>query len=117
MEHVVQFGINIDDDAISKAIEGSAKRQIIDELKAEVRDYLGVTGKRDYYGNMRFEYKHLVDDIKRELEAELRDRMKDQIFGELVEKMSKNTVRQKWFKEAMLKVLPDIMEDAVGEGR
>ena len=117
MEHVVQFGINIDDDAIREAIKASAERQIIDELKAEVRDYLGITGKRDYYGNMRFEYRCLVDDIKKELEAELKDRMRDEIFDTLVEKLSKNTVRQKWFKESMLKILPDIMADAAEEER
>lgn len=38
MEHIVQFAIGIDDEAIRKRIEASAENQIIDSIKSEVAD-------------------------------------------------------------------------------
>lgn len=38
MEHIVQFAIGIDDEAIRKRIEASAEKQIIDSIKSEVTD-------------------------------------------------------------------------------
>lgn len=35
-EHVVQFAVGIDDDAIIKSVEASAKNQIIDDIKTSV---------------------------------------------------------------------------------
>ena len=41
MEHVVQFGINIDDDRITQAVVNEATKQIVAELKEQmfVRSY------------------------------------------------------------------------------
>ena len=36
MEHIVQFGISIDDSYIKQQVEDSAKKQIIDEIKQDV---------------------------------------------------------------------------------
>jgi hypothetical protein len=33
MEHIIQFGVNIDDNSIRKAVENEAKKQIIGDLK------------------------------------------------------------------------------------
>lgn len=38
MEHIVQFAIGIDDEAIRKRIEASAEKQIINSIKSEVTD-------------------------------------------------------------------------------
>lgn len=40
MEHIVQFAIGIDDEAIRKRIEASAEKQIIDSIKSEVTDQI-----------------------------------------------------------------------------
>lgn len=37
MEHIIQFGIGIDDEAIRKAVMEKSERVIIDELKNELR--------------------------------------------------------------------------------
>ena len=37
MEHIVQFGIGIDDEAIRKIIMEKAEKSILDDLKKEIR--------------------------------------------------------------------------------
>ena len=37
MEHIVQFGVTIDDEAIKKRIEESAKKQITDDISKDVK--------------------------------------------------------------------------------
>lgn len=38
MEHIVQFAIGIDDEAIRKRIEQTAEKQIIDSIKEDISD-------------------------------------------------------------------------------
>ena len=40
MEHIVQFAIGIDDEAIRKRIEQTAENQIIDSIKSDVTDQI-----------------------------------------------------------------------------
>lgn len=40
MEHIVQFAIGIDDEAIKKRIEASAENQIINSIKSDVTDQI-----------------------------------------------------------------------------
>lgn len=48
MEHILQFGINIDDNAIIKRINESAEKQVIDNITNEVKRIIYA---RSYYGN------------------------------------------------------------------
>lgn len=47
MEHIVQFGISIDDNAIINAVQKKAEEEIIKRIKAEVEHSL--FGDRYYY--------------------------------------------------------------------
>ena len=40
MEHIVQFAIGIDDEAIRKRIEASAEKQIIDSIREDISDHI-----------------------------------------------------------------------------
>ena len=40
MEHIVQFAIGIDDEAIRKRIEASAEKQIVDSIKEDISDMI-----------------------------------------------------------------------------
>ena len=40
MEHIVQFAIGIDDEAIRKRIEASAENQIIDSIREDISDHI-----------------------------------------------------------------------------
>lgn len=48
MEHIVQFAIGIDDEAIVKIVNENAERVIINDLKQQVANKLF---QRDYYRN------------------------------------------------------------------
>ena len=38
MEHIVQFGVNIDDNAIRRTIESNIQRKVEEQILAEVRE-------------------------------------------------------------------------------
>ena len=40
MEHILQFGINIDDHAIIEAVKAKAEKEIVESIKAEARSAL-----------------------------------------------------------------------------
>ena len=40
MEHIVQFAIGIDDEAIRKRIEQTAEKQIVDSIKEDINDHI-----------------------------------------------------------------------------
>ena len=40
MEHIVQFAIGIDDEAIRKRIEQTAEKQIVDSIKEDIGDMI-----------------------------------------------------------------------------
>ena len=40
MEHIVQFAIGIDDEAIRKRIEQTAEKQIVDSIKEDINDMI-----------------------------------------------------------------------------
>ena len=40
MEHIVQFAIGIDDEAIRKRIEQTAEKQIVDSIKEDISDHI-----------------------------------------------------------------------------
>lgn len=47
MEHIIQFAIGIDDDAIRKRVEENSEKVIIDSLLSEIRKTIF---DKDYYG-------------------------------------------------------------------
>ena len=50
MEHVIQIGVSIDDEAIQKQIMATAEKQIIGEIKNDIEKK--ILNKRDrYYGS------------------------------------------------------------------
>ena len=50
MEHVIQIGVSVDDEAIQKQIMATAEKQIIGEIKKDIEK--GIISKRNrYYGS------------------------------------------------------------------
>lgn len=47
MEHIIQFGVGIDDDAIKKRIEENAEKAIINELQTAIKNAIF---DKNYYG-------------------------------------------------------------------
>lgn len=51
MEHIVQFAIGIDDEAIKKKIEESAEKQIIDKFYKDFVDSVAIDWHGDFKNN------------------------------------------------------------------
>lgn len=90
MEHIVQFGINIDDDAIRDLVVRDAKKQIIAELTKDVQRELGITGNR-----------YSRSDVADEIADEIMERCREDIVHETVERLAGTLPRRKWFRDAV----------------
>lgn len=90
MEHIIQFGVNIDDDAIRREVVKLATREIIDDLKRECRKELGLTG--NVYCPSEF-VKKMVDEILADC--------RDQIVMEAADVLADKAPKQKWYREMM----------------
>ena len=95
MEHIVQFGITIDDEVIKKNIEESARNQIIKEVKQEIKNQL-FEGSGWNWG-LSDKVKELIRDTVRECQ--------DQIIKDATEQLIETIKRSKKYKEALAKIV------------
>ena len=95
MEHVIQFGINLDDEAITRGVVEDAKKQIIENLTRQVKDELGISGR--YYRSQFCEG----------IAHKIIDNCKDKIVEETARVLAEKVPRQKWYREAMAKEVAD----------
>lgn len=97
MEHIVQFAIGIDDDAIVKRIKESAYNDVVKQLLDEAKKDLRLTGS--YW--TKESWSIIVD---RALRNYL-DENKDTIINLAAQKLADSYRRTKAYKEAMGEVL------------
>lgn len=90
MEHVVQFGINIDDDVISQAVVNDATKQIVAELKAQMFE-------KEYYSN---KYHGLSRAACKTIQDWLEDH-KDEIINKTVDELVDILKNRKAFKDKL----------------
>lgn len=95
MEHILQFGVNIDDDAIRKTVEAKVTTEIKSEIKRSVRNKL-INTWGDFTPNMR--------DIIREVVEEY----KDEIISRASEDVANSMKRSKKYKEALASIVEEI---------
>lgn len=94
MEHIIQFGITIDDEVIKQNIEKKAREQITEELKKEIRKELFVgTG---WNMDLSYKVKELIKDTVREYQ--------DQIIKDATDQLVDTMKRSKKYKEALAKI-------------
>lgn len=101
MEHIVQFGIGIDDEAIRKIIMEKAEKSILNDLKKDIRSEIIreiFVCDSDWYGRER--KIDLQDWVKDLVEKTLKDN-KDQIIKMASERLADKMSRTKAVKEAM----------------
>lgn len=99
MEHIIQFGVAIDDDAIKKNIEKQATDKLVKDLKKDIETE--VLGGRWSTG---LSYK--VDNVVREVVMQYTDEIIKSATDQLIETMK----RSKKYKEALAKVVEVIDE-------
>lgn len=100
MEHIIQFGVTIDDGAIQRQILDSAQKQIIEDLKKGVGD--AILRKESYYSSTK---------TLTELGSELVTRWLDEHSAEVIEqaaaKVAEKVTRTKAWKEKFSEVISD----------
>lgn len=103
MEHIVQFAVGIDDNAIVKNIMEHAEKTITDELTQQVRDKLF---ESSYYNRHATEKDPLSSYAKSLIEKWL-DSHKDEIIEKAAMHLADRLVRTKAVKERVGKVIEE----------
>ena len=116
MEHIVQFAIGIDDEAIVKRVTDSAEKQIVDGLKAKYESEIEhqiFKFERSGWGSSTKMVKAGLSDWVNELVIKLLEDNKEEIIERASEKLADKMSRTKAIKAAMVeKVAPEASEDA-----
>ena len=103
MEHLVQFMIGIDDDAIKKRITESAEKQIVEGLKAkyesEIEHQIFKFDRDRWNGNK--EFKVGLQPWVEDLVVKLLDKHQDEIIERAADRLADKLSRTKAIKEAM----------------
>ena len=97
MEHIVQFAIGIDDEAIRKRVKESAYNDIIGKLVKEAKKDLGLEGS---YFSPRVTWKTIVEDALHDYF----DENKELIIDLAASKLADSYKRTKAYKEKMADV-------------
>lgn len=105
MEHIVQFAIGIDDEAIKKRIQESGYDDVIKALTNDMKEQLarGSYANKSWSGDVTIDWKCIVDYNMAKFLAENRDI----IIEKAAEKLSESYRKTKKFKEHMDKVLEE----------
>ena len=101
MEHILQIGISIDDEAIKKAVIETATKQVAEELRSSVSK--SIVEKASYYGNtmkLNLDGERIV----REVVAEY----KDEIIAGAIKTVSETITRSKKYKEFLARLAEEI---------
>lgn len=85
MEHIVQFGVTIDDDKIEKMIMDQASRECLKSINDSVSKFT----KDSYYSDSRLSAM-FKDEVKKVVAEN-----KDQIISEVVKQVSTNLMKTK----------------------
>lgn len=97
MEHIIQFGVTVDDDAIKKHVEEKASEAVVKEIKAN----LGIT---KYYTE-----ENVVRKIVREEVDKCFENLQDKIVAETASLLADKLIRTKKIKEAVQKVMDETL--------
>ena len=114
MEHVVQFGINIDDTAIAEAVKRDAYKEIIKKLTDEARKALPRKYEYGGYGKGEVDWRGIIGEEVENRVGAIIDEKADEIVEMAVKRVYDSITRRKPFREACKKM--DIVFDGLGGG-
>ena len=112
MEHIVQFAIGIDDDAIVNRVTQYAENQLIGEIKKEVHSNIEheiFEFDRSWYSDKN--KKTGLQDWVEKLVNDLLEQNKEQIIEMAAVKLADKMSRSKIIRETMTERFVDIMDD------
>lgn len=90
MEHVVQFGVSIDDEAIEREVVHLATGQIIRQIADEVRSQLDVRGSR-----------YSPSEFARKVADSVMEDCRDDIVERAAELVAEKAPKTRWYREAV----------------
>ena len=99
MEHIVQFAIGIDDEAIKKRIEQTAEKQIVDGIKEDISDMI--------FKKNRWNDEKCLQSWVSSIVVEAVMDHKDDIIREAASKLCEYMKRTKQVKEAVAGAVED----------
>ena len=101
MEHIVQFAIGIDDEAIRKNVEKNAEKQIIDHIQRSLREeifHFNTWDKTKPSG---------MSEAAREMIEGIMESYKDEIIRMAARELVESMRRTKAFKEAVSRAVEE----------
>lgn len=103
MEHIVQFGISIDDEAIKKRVEDKALGQVVSVIKSEcVKELIGTENPDKY------QYQNKMRQIIEEVSNDFFEKHKDEIINGACDKLAERLSRTKACREAVGNMLGEL---------
>ena len=108
MEHIVQFGINLDDASIAEAIKRDAYKDVIKQLKDEARRDL----PSRYYHGGDVDWKGMFRESIDEEVAAIVSKKQDEIVEMAVKRVYDSLTRRKSFRDACKRM--DVVFDGIG---
>lgn len=96
MEHILQFGISIDEDKIIKTMEQNATQKAFELIKSNIAAFT-----KNNWGDSKLD-RIFTGEVKEVVKAH-----ENEIIEKAVEQLTKNMMRQKVVKEAMNKVVEE----------
>ena len=98
MEHIVQFAIGIDDNAIVKNVTENAEREIINDLKQKVANRIF---QRNYYSKNADPDRDSLTDFAKGIITSVVEENKDAIIEKAAEHLAKCLAKSKKGKEIL----------------
>lgn len=112
MEHVVQFGINIDDTAIAETVKRDAYKEVVKQLTDEARKALPREYSYGSRGNYEVDWRGIIGKEVENRVGAIIDEKADEIVEMAVKRVYDSIIRRKPFREACKKM--DIIFDGLG---
>lgn len=114
MEHIVQFGINIDDASIAEAVKRDAYKEVVKQLTDEARKALPKKYEYGGYGKGEVDWRGIIGEEVAKRVGAIIDEKADEIVDMAVKRVYDSIIRRKPFREACKKM--DIIFDGIGGG-
>lgn len=109
MEHIVQFGVNIDDRVIEKAVIANAEKTIINDLeKAIANEFFERPYRSSFDRNSNFSDTFGIRYWAKDVFKEFLEDNKEVIIDKAIKELASNMSKTKVVKEKLNKILEDI---------
>lgn len=106
MEHILQFGINIDDDMIKRTVVTTASQQIVNSIRQDIMKQL--TGNKK---PTEWEYTNRLKNLVEECSETFIKEYKDEIIEKTSDKLSERLIKTKAIKDMVNKAVYESYEE------